>query len=98
MAGYRLSTHIAAEVEALEAAEWYRARSEVAAFRFGRTLDSKIEEIVEHPDRWPLFEAGTRRAVLSRFPYSVIYRVRGDVVEIVAIMHQRRQPGYWADK
>ena len=98
MAAFKLSTHIAAEAETLEAAEWYRERSEVAAFRFGRALDSKIEEIVEHPDRWPLFEAGTRRAVLSSFPYSVVYRVRGEVVEIVAIMHQRRQPGYWADR
>jgi len=45
-----------------------------------------------------MFEAGARRALLNDFPYSVIYRIKGDVVEIVAIMHQRRKPGYWADR
>lgn len=98
MAGHKLSTHSAAEAEALEAAKWYRERSEVAALRFARELESRIREIVDSPNRWPLFEAGARRAILHRFPYSVIYRVRGDVVEIVAIMHQRRRPGYWVGR
>jgi hypothetical protein len=30
-----------------------------------------------------------------RFPYGVIYRLSGDTVEIVAVMHLSRKPGYW---
>jgi toxin ParE1/3/4 len=98
VAGYKLSTHIAAQGEALDAAKWYVERSELAAVRFVRELNSKISGILSEPERWPMFEAGARRALLNDFPYSVIYRIKGDVVEIVAIMHQRRKPGYWADR
>jgi hypothetical protein len=38
---------------------------------------------------------GTRRLLLQRFPFSIIYRVESTWVLVVAIAHQRRRPGYW---
>jgi hypothetical protein len=39
-----------------------------------------------------------RRMLLVRFPYGVIYRERGDILYVVAIMHLKREPGYWLDR
>ena len=36
-----------------------------------------------------------RRLPIRRFPYFVVYRDRGELIEIVAIAHQSRRPGYW---
>jgi len=37
-----------------------------------------------------------RRMPLRRFPYSIIYYVRGDELRVVALAHHRRRPEYWA--
>ena len=36
-----------------------------------------------------------RRVKADKFPYWVIYRVKDDIVQILAIMHTSRHPGYW---
>ncbi len=51
--------------------------------------------IISFPMAWPLFEKGTRRFLLKKFPYSVIYTKANDHYEIVAIMHMAQRPGYW---
>jgi hypothetical protein len=54
-----------------------------------------IEQIGEAPERWPAHLHGTRRFMLRRFPFSVVYRPHEDFVEVVAVAHAKRRPGYW---
>lgn len=86
-----------AEAEARVAFEWYLERNPVAAQRFEDAMDQAVELIVERPFAWPLEDADVdaRRFLLRRFPYSVVYRVVGETVTVVAIAHQSRRPGYW---
>jgi plasmid stabilization system protein ParE len=51
--------------------------------------------IGEQPFAWTEIEPGVRRAVLRRFPYSIIYTLDPDEVLILAVAHQRRRAGYW---
>jgi plasmid stabilization system protein ParE len=39
--------------------------------------------------------AGTRRILTRRFPYSIIYKVHGEEIVVMAVSHQRRRPDYW---
>jgi plasmid stabilization system protein ParE len=87
--------HPEAAEEAQAATEWYLLRSVRAAEGFIRELERAVESVAEAPQRWPLYVEGTRRFLLRRFPYSVIYRVKGDALQIVAVAHARRRPGYW---
>jgi len=84
-----------AMAEAREARLWYAARSPAAAADFMADLDRALVKIDEGPDRWPSYDHGTRRFLLHRFPFSVVYRVRGGHVLIVAVAHAKRNPGYW---
>lgn len=93
--GIRVGFHPEAVEEAEAALIWYAKRSTRAAQRFLEELEFAIEVITEAPDRWPEFGHGTRRVILRRFPYLVIYRVLPDRVEILAVAHGRRRPGYW---
>lgn len=36
-----------------------------------------------------------RRSRVRGFPYTIIYRLMGEVLLIVAVAHQRRRPDYW---
>ena len=43
---------------------------------------------------WPGIDR-YRRRIMGKFPYVLIYEVRADAIEFVAIAHGRREPGYW---
>ncbi len=82
-AKFDLRFHPQAVEEAEEARDWYEVRSPAAAQRFLRELDAGFESIRSAPHRWPSYTHGSRRYVLDRFPFSIIYRGRADVVEVV---------------
>ncbi|MCG6937742.1 MAG: type II toxin-antitoxin system RelE/ParE family toxin [Gammaproteobacteria bacterium] len=58
-------------------------------------LEAACETIAELPNTWPKFKHNYRRFFLSKFPFSIIYRVSGDEIFVVAVMHNSRKPGYW---
>lgn len=84
------------EVENAQA--WYEERSLFAASAILREISTIVQRIRQAPDRYPSAEAGTRRVLLDRFPFTVYYRVKADTVTIVAIAHQKRRPGYWSSR
>ena len=60
------------------------------------SIGSSIREFKEFPDAWPEFHAGTRRLILSRFPYGVVYRFGpGRNPRPAAVAHLKRSPPYW---
>jgi hypothetical protein len=51
--------------------------------------------VAEAPFRWAKYIAGTRRYVFPTYSYSLIFFVANDAVNVVAIAHDKRKPGYW---
>ncbi len=90
-----LELHPAAEADAREAFLRYRAADPAVAARFIDALDKAIARVANNPDRWPSYLHGTRRLLVARFPFAIIYRAAADSVLVVAIAHQKRRPGYW---
>lgn len=87
-----------AVMEATAAAEWYAARSATAAAGFEAELAEAESAIHTLPNAWPSFEHGTRRHLLRRYPFGVVYRVELQRILILAVAHGRRRPGYWRDR
>jgi plasmid stabilization system protein ParE len=85
----------AASEDAAAAAEFYESRRRGLGDAFLATLDALFEHILEHPMRYRVVRGSWRRALLPRFPYSVIYRVEPDRIFVLAIMHGRRDPNVW---
>ena len=84
--------------EAEAAARWYAERSDTAAVGFSDEVDAAESAIARLPEAWPRFDYGTRRYLLRRYPFSIIYRVEADRVLIVAVAHGHRRPGYWKSR
>lgn len=96
MARWKLRIEERAESEARSAFLWYLARNAAAAERLQAALEECIDAIADAPERFPEVEPGVRRRlVFNRFPYAVLYRMVGDEVQVVAVMHLRRRPRYW---
>ena len=98
MAQRSVELHPEAIVEAQAAYRWYRERNETAAQAFLAELDRAIEFISEGPMRWPVYLHSTRHFLLRRFPFSVVYREVGEGLQVVAVAHGRRKPGYWKSR
>jgi toxin ParE1/3/4 len=62
------------------------------------SLSSAFDDISYAPRLWPKYLHGTRRLVLQRFPFSVVYLDNANVVNVVAVAHNKRRPGYWKDR
>jgi plasmid stabilization system protein ParE len=90
--------HPEAQLESNQAALHYRESSVVAALRFVRELNKAFTKIENSPERWPPWLNGTRRLVIAKFPFSVIYRILPDRVRILAVAHERRHPEYWQNR
>jgi len=84
--------------EAESARDWYAERSLFASRAFLSELFRSVEKIAENPEMWPLFEKGTRRYVFERFPFNLIYRTVNKKLQIVAVAHAKRKPGYWKNR
>ena len=85
----------AAVQDAEAAARWYAEHSAAAARGFTDEIEAAEAAIAGRPEAWPRFGHGTRRYLLRRFPFSVIYRVESSRVLVIAVAHGRRRPGYW---
>jgi toxin ParE1/3/4 len=98
MAAKPLQIHPAALAELKSAVAWYQERSHTAALNFVAELDRAIDLVIASPTRWPGGEYGTRKFVLQRYPFAVVYREKETVVQVLAIAHGRRKPGYWNER
>jgi plasmid stabilization system protein ParE len=63
-------------------------------------VDKAFESIRENPEACPVWRADRsyRKRLLKRFPYIVFFRIDAATVEIVAVAHAKRRPGYWVDR
>jgi plasmid stabilization system protein ParE len=68
----------------------------------GRALIDEYERVLallcSHPEIGVRWGRERRRFPLRKFPYSVIYYLRGDELRVVALAHHRRRPEYWSGR
>ena len=95
MARPSVEFHPEAIAEARAAYQWYAERDLSAANAFIAELDRAISQVQSAPERWPVHLHGTKRYLFRRFPYGVIYRVTETAIQVLAVAHGRRRPGYW---
>src|SRR5208282_81027 len=87
----------AAEYDA--AFDWYLERSPDAAVNFDTEMVQALSQIVQAPHRWAAGPRSSRRILLRKFPFILIYRqlTSGDI-QIVAVANTSRRPGYWKSR
>ena len=80
----------------LEAAfAWYNKRNPQVAHAFWQEMENGIRNVSATPRLYPAYILNARRYLLLRFPYFIIFRETDAAIEILAVAHGRRKPGYW---
>ena len=88
--------HAAARVEHLDHVAFYESRQPGLGREYLLEVEAGIALILESPQRFRVVsEPDIRRYRLARFPFWVIYRIESNAVQILALAHVRKRPGYW---
>lgn len=89
----------AALAELHDAAAFYTASANLdLGLAFLAEFEHGVDTILAHPGVGAMFRGTSRRYLLRRFPYSIIYQATPEAVRIIAVAHQRRRPSYWAGR
>jgi len=81
-----------------DAFAWYESQSAGLGCEFLDELDRAVRRIRSYPNSCVELTLGLRRALLSRFPYGLIYGQEPDSIVVVAVAHLHREPRYWIDR
>lgn len=87
--------HPLAKLELQESARWYNDKMDGLGLELLLEVKSAESKIQKNPDTWQNYEEGTKRFLLKRFPYGIIYLMTADRIQIIAVAHCKRKPGYW---
>ncbi|MDZ4178654.1 MAG: type II toxin-antitoxin system RelE/ParE family toxin [Coriobacteriia bacterium] len=90
-----LDIHEDADRELNDAADYYDSESPGLGSLFLDQLQVGYARILENPHVAEEIDPDTRKLVLAKFPFNLIYEINGDVILILAVAHQRRRPNYW---
>jgi len=92
-----------AQIEVADASFWYDCQQPGLAVDFM----IEFERVCARIQKFPLFGAPLaelnergdfRHSLMRRFPYAVIYLIRGEDITVVAVSHARRKPLYWHER
>lgn len=91
----RLVVRRLAKLDLAEASRWYAARQPGLGDRLRAAVDEVLASICSQPLIHRRVDARTRRASVPGFPYGVFFVVTGEVVRVLAILHNARSPERW---
>jgi len=74
---------------------WYNGQREGLGEEFLAAVDAAFDAIENFPDIFARVHGEVRRAIVSRFPYAVFYRVETKRVVVLAVIHTARDPKVW---
>jgi len=90
--------HPKASEELITSSEFYETKIVGLGDEFLNEIERMIQVLEDTPLLGVEIENPFRRAVLHRFPFSLIYTAEKNTLWIVAVAHQRLKPGYWKSR
>ena len=88
-----------AQAELADAASWYEEHRRGLGQEFVDAVDTAARAIEDNPaigsPAPAVADANIRRVFVRRFPYHLVDIELPDRLQVLAVAHDRRRPGYW---
>ena len=94
----RVEFHPLAEEEPIEQAVYYNGRVTGLGAAFLAEVKAIATTLSKHPNIGATLDADTQGLALGRFPHSLIYAVEAVRIQLLAVAHEKRRPGYWRQR
>ena len=90
--------HPEADAEMVDAAVWYESQQQDLGKRFLTAVQDALNRIELNPELYALVEGDVRRCLTKTFPFGVLFRIKPNLIAIMAVMHLHRDPDYWKSR
>jgi toxin ParE2 len=87
-----------AQIELDDAIDYYNYEIPGLGDAFLTEVLNALDRIGEFPEAWHPCSIRTRRCQTRRFPFGIIYQIRGKEILVVAVANLHRKPDYWKDR
>ena len=88
--------HPAAEAEHLESVAYFESKRPGLGATYLAEFEKILTEVCKSPLRYPIeLKPDIRHRGMKKFPFTILYREVTGTVQILAVAHHRRRPGYW---
>ncbi len=87
-----------ARLEFNEAKEFYEIEQTGLGAKFENEIKNGILRIQQYPQAWSPERKETRRYLVRKFPYKIIYSLQENNIVVLAFAHLHRKPNYWVDR
>jgi plasmid stabilization system protein ParE len=95
----QIIVHPAAQRELDAALQWSRTTfGHGTAARLQRRFEQAGQMLMRQPAIGTPDAGQARKLRLGKFPYSLVYRLHGEVIAVIAVAHQSRHPEYWVGR
>lgn len=92
---FRLKFSSRALRETGEAQEWYELKNPGLGEESIAAMTLQLNRLEQAPLLYAEVIPGVRRAFLPRFPYGLFYAVRGNLIHVLAVLNDARNPSRW---
>ena len=82
----------AGKADLADAENWYATHSPQMIPIFRKAFRAVVKRIETNPRQFSLAQQQTRKALVRRFPYLVLFRETEHAAYVVAVFHTRRDP------
>ena len=94
----KVRLHPEALTESLEAKFYIHEDDPREAELFVTEPQATVARIRGNPETPALFKGEYRKVRVGKFRYAVVYRLRGDEIQVMATMRLHRKPGHWKQR
>lgn len=94
----RLTIHPDAAADIQEEAQYYEEIEPGLGMAFLDEVDLAVDTVLSMPQAFPSRRENLRMYVFSRFPFSLLYRLDDNVLEVLVVSHHARHEDYGMER
>ena len=79
----------------IEAQDWYEGEAPGVGRQFREAIDTLTQRLCANPRQFPVVFKNVDRALLHRFPFSLLYVIEGETLLVISCFHASRDPAQW---
>jgi hypothetical protein len=91
----RFYFHPEAKEEFDGAVNFYEESQPGLGLEFAEEVYVAIVRIIQYPYAGSEMSKNSRRCLVNRFPYGLVYQIKSNELRIIAVAHLHRRPSYW---
>lgn len=92
---YKVIVKPDAELDLADAFAWYESQKSGLGEEFLNEVKTTTDRVQLYPESCSAQIETIRRCLLRKFPYGIFYTIENDIIYILAIFHNKKDPVNW---